>query len=103
MKNLLFELAFRFSAPTPVFWKKMQKLFLGIAGLGTSIIGVNAVVPTPFPPGLNNISSYLLLIGTIGAFLAQFAFSFGEKELVVNGMEEADENKLDLNIEKHEG
>lgn len=61
------ELKNRIKAPTPKFWKKVRRISLIVAGIGTTL----AALPVALPVGLAAVSTYLIVGGTVGASLAQ--------------------------------
>ena len=57
----------RWKAETPDFWKKVQKIGIGIGAVGGVIVGL----PVALPAALVTLSGYLLLAGSVTATLAQ--------------------------------
>lgn len=57
----------RWKAPTPKFWKKVQKLGLAIGAIGTALVAA----PVALPVAVVSTASYMILAGTITAGLSQ--------------------------------
>ena len=57
----------RWKAPTPKFWKKVQKLGLAIGAIGTALFAA----PVALPVAVVSTASYMILAGTITAGLSQ--------------------------------
>lgn len=53
----------RFKAPTPKFWKKVQRLGITIGGLGAILIAP--------PIGLSVVGGYLITAGSVIGVLSQ--------------------------------
>jgi len=61
------ELKTRWNAPTPKFWKIVQKIGLAAGAIGTILIAAPIALPTAFV----TISGYLVVAGSITAALSQ--------------------------------
>lgn len=59
----------RIWAKTPPFFKKVRTIGLIVVGIGTAI----ATLPISLPTALAGVSSYLIVIGTTAATIAQTA------------------------------
>lgn len=57
----------RWNAKTPVFFKKVIKIGLGIAAVGTTII----TLPVALPAVLVTAGSYMVAVGTTAATIAK--------------------------------
>ena len=62
----------RFKAPTPKFWKKVQKVGITIGGLG-------AILVAP-PIGLSVVGGYLITAGSIIGVLSQLTIEDGQAD-----------------------
>ena len=61
------ELKERWSAKTPKFWKKIQKIGIALGVIGGTIIAL----PVALPAALITGAGYLLAVGTATATLSQ--------------------------------
>lgn len=65
---ILQDLKERFLAETPIFWKKVQRVFAGLVTLGISLVGI----PVDNIPLIKGIGSYLIAIGSVVVAISQF-------------------------------
>lgn len=63
------KLAERISAPTPKFWKKVQKIGITLGGLGVILVAP--------PVGLTAVGGYLITAGSIIGALSQLTVEDG--------------------------
>ena len=61
------ELLERLSEPTPKFFKKVLKISMTLAGIGTII----ATAPISLPAGIVAIGGYLATAGAVGTVIAK--------------------------------
>lgn len=57
----------RWSAKTPTFWKKVQRIGLVAGALGTAIVAA----PVALPAAIVTVSGYLIAVGGVTAALSQ--------------------------------
>jgi len=57
----------RFLAPTPKFWKKMQKLGIALGAIGGTLL----TLPVSLPAGIVTLAGYLTAIGATVAAVSQ--------------------------------
>ena len=60
-------IAQRWSAPTPKFWKRVQKIAITIG----AIAGVIVAAPITLPIAVVTVASYAITVGTVAATLSQ--------------------------------
>ena len=60
-------IAQRWSAPTPKFWKRVQKIAITIG----AIAGVIVTAPITLPVAVVTVASYAITVGTVAATLSQ--------------------------------
>ena len=60
-------IAQRWSAPTPKFWKRVQKIAITIG----AIAGVIVAAPITLPVAVVTVASYAITVGTVAATLSQ--------------------------------
>ena len=60
-------LAQRFKAPTPKFWKKVQKLAIAVG----AVAGVIVAAPITLPAAVVTVAGYAITAGTVAATLSQ--------------------------------
>ena len=63
MKNLIK----RWKAETPTFWKKVQKVGIGVGAIG----GVIVSLPIALPAALITIGGYMVAVGSVTAVLSK--------------------------------
>ncbi len=56
----------RWKAETPTFWKKVQKIGIGVSAIGGALVGL----PVILPAGLVTIGGYLVAIGSVATVLS---------------------------------
>lgn len=73
MSNFLKQASARWSATSPVFFKKIKTFGAGLAATGTSLAaGGGALPPTVhFPPMLITIGGYMIVAGLVSAAVAK--------------------------------
>jgi hypothetical protein len=57
----------RFESPTPGFFKKLQRLGLAVAAVGTTVIAL----PVALPALLTQVAGYCILAGGVAAAVSQ--------------------------------
>lgn len=57
----------RWKAETPSFWKKVQKIGIGIGAVGGVIVGL----PVALPAALVTIGGYMVAVGSVAAVLSK--------------------------------
>ena len=67
----------RFKAPTPKFWKKVQKLGLALTAVGALVVSA----PVSLPAAVITAGSYAAFGGGIIAALSQFTVEDSQVEL----------------------
>ena len=65
------ELINRIKAPTPTFWKKVQKACIGIGVVSGAITTAVATGGVALPASIATIFGYMTAIGAFGAGLSQ--------------------------------
>lgn len=60
-------LAQRFKAPTPKFWKKVQKIAIAVG----AVAGVIVAAPITLPAAVVTVAGYAITAGTVAATLSQ--------------------------------
>ena len=68
-------IAQRWSAPTPKFWKRVQKIAITIG----AIAGVIVTAPITLPVAVVTIASYAITVGTVAATLSQLTVESNEQ------------------------
>jgi predicted MFS family arabinose efflux permease len=61
------ELIKRFNDPTPMFWKKVQKIGIALGAIGGVVLATPAL-----PAGIIVVGGYLATVGAVTATLSQF-------------------------------
>lgn len=59
----------RVSAPTPPFWKRVQKISFILAGVSAAIL----TAPVSLPVGIVTVAGYIATLGTVTGALSQTA------------------------------
>ena len=57
----------RWSAPTPKFWKRVQKIAITVG----AVAGVIVTAPITLPVAVVTVASYAITVGTVAATLSQ--------------------------------
>lgn len=65
----------RWSAPTPKFWKRVQKIAITIG----AVAGVLISAPVALPAALLTLSGYAITAGTVAATLSQLTIESHEQ------------------------
>jgi hypothetical protein len=65
----------RWSAPTPKFWKRVQKIAITIG----AIAGVIVTAPITLPVAVVTVASYAITVGTVAATLSQLTVESNEQ------------------------
>lgn len=68
-------IAQRWSAPTPKFWKRVQKIAITIG----AIAGVIVTAPITLPVAVVTVASYAITVGTVAATLSQLTVQDNEQ------------------------
>lgn len=68
-------IAQRWSAPTPNFWKRVQKIAITIG----AVAGVLISAPVALPAALLTLSGYAITAGTVAATLSQLTIESHEQ------------------------
>ena len=68
-------IAQRWSAPTPKFWKRVQKIAITIG----AIAGVIVTAPLTLPVAVVTVASYAITVGTVAATLSQLTVESNEQ------------------------
>lgn len=68
-------IAQRWSAPTPKFWKRVQKIAITIG----AIAGVIVTAPITLPVAVVTVASYAITVGTVAATLSQLTVKSNEQ------------------------
>lgn len=68
-------IAQRWSAPTPKFWKRVQKIAITIG----AIAGVIVTAPITLPVAVLTVASYAITVGTVAATLSQLTVQDNEQ------------------------
>ena len=66
----------RWSAPTPKFWKRVQKIAITIG----AIAGVIVTAPITLPVAVVTVASYAITVGTVAATLSQLTVESNESK-----------------------
>lgn len=69
-------IAQRWSAPTPKFWKRVQKIAITIG----AIAGVIVAAPITLPVAVVTVASYAITVGTVAATLSQLTVESNESK-----------------------
>ena len=69
-------IAQRWSAPTPKFWKRVQKIAITIG----AIAGVIVTAPITLPVAVVTVASYAITVGTVAATLSQLTVEDNESK-----------------------
>jgi hypothetical protein len=69
-------IAQRWSAPTPKFWKRVQKIAITIG----AIAGVIVTAPITLPVAVVTVASYAITVGTVAATLSQLTVESNESK-----------------------
>jgi len=69
-------IAQRWSAPTPKFWKRVQKIAITIG----AIAGVIVTAPITLPVAVVTVASYAITVGTVAATLSQLTVENNESK-----------------------
>lgn len=65
----------RWSAKTPKFWKRVQKIAITIG----AIAGVIVTAPITLPVAVVTVASYAITVGTVAATLSQLTIENNEQ------------------------
>ncbi len=65
----------RWSAPTPKFWKKVQRIAITIG----AVAGVIIAAPITLPAALVTVATYAITAGTVAATLSQLTIESNEQ------------------------
>lgn len=65
----------RWSAKTPKFWKRVQKIAITIG----AIAGVIVTAPITLPVAVVTVASYAITVGTVAATLSQLTVESNEQ------------------------
>lgn len=65
----------RWSAKTPKFWKRVQKIAITIG----AIAGVIVTAPITLPVAVVTVASYAITVGTVAASLSQLTIESNEQ------------------------
>ena len=68
-------IAQRWSAKTPKFWKRVQKIAITIG----AIAGVIVTAPITLPVAVVTVASYAITVGTVAATLSQLTVESNEQ------------------------
>lgn len=66
----------RWSAKTPKFWKRVQKIAITIG----AIAGVIVTAPITLPVAVVTVASYAITVGTVAATLSQLTVESNESK-----------------------
>lgn len=64
----------RWKAETPIFWKKVQKIGLGIGAIGGLLVSGTIALPITFV----TIGSYMVAVGSVTAVLSKLTIKDNE-------------------------
>ena len=71
----------RWNAPTPKFWKKVQKIAIAVGAAA----GVIVAAPIALPASVVTVAGYLVTAGTVAATLSQLTVvDSPDQEIVTN-------------------
>ena len=65
----------RWSAPTPKFWKRVQKIAITVG----AVAGVIIAAPITLPAALVTVATYAITAGTVAATLSQLTIEDNEQ------------------------
>jgi hypothetical protein len=65
----------RWSAPTPKFWKKVQRIAITIG----AVAGVIIAAPITLPAAVVTVATYAITAGTVAATLSQLTIESNEQ------------------------
>ena len=68
-------IAERFKAPTPTFWKKIQKIGLTLGAIG----GILVAAPITLPAAIVTAAGYMVVAGGVTATLSQLTVKDNEQ------------------------
>jgi hypothetical protein len=69
------ELIDRLKAPTPKFWKRVQRIGASLATIGFGILAIPATSGIALPLIVVNLANYALVVGITAGGVAQLAVS----------------------------
>jgi hypothetical protein len=70
----------RWNAPTPKFWKKVQRVAI-VAG---AVAGIIIAAPVALPAAVITVAGYVATAGTVAATLSQLTVEDKKEEEIVN-------------------
>ena len=65
----------RWSAPTPKFWKKVQRIAITVG----AVAGVIIAAPITLPAAVVTVATYAITAGTVAATLSQLTIEDNEQ------------------------
>jgi hypothetical protein len=65
----------RWSAPTPKFWKRVQKIAITVG----AVAGVIIAAPITLPAAVVTVATYAITAGTVAATLSQLTIESNEQ------------------------
>jgi hypothetical protein len=65
----------RWSAPTPKFWKRVQRIAITVG----AVAGVIIAAPITLPAALVTVATYAITAGTVAATLSQLTIESNEQ------------------------
>ena len=65
----------RWSAPTPKFWKKVQRIAITVG----AVAGVIIAAPITLPAAVVTVATYAITAGTVAATLSQLTIESNEQ------------------------
>jgi hypothetical protein len=65
----------RWSAPTPKFWKRVQKIAITVG----AVAGVIIAAPITLPAAVVTVATYAITAGTVAATLSQLTIEDNEQ------------------------
>jgi hypothetical protein len=74
LKDIKMTIKQRWKAETPDFWKKVQKIGLGIGAIGGIIISGTIALPTT----VITIGGYMVAVGSVTAVLSKLTIKNGQ-------------------------
>jgi hypothetical protein len=66
----------RWSAPTPKFWKRVQKIAITVG----AVAGVIIAAPITLPAAVVTVATYAITAGTVAATLSQLTIEHNESK-----------------------
>jgi hypothetical protein len=63
----------RATDPTPPFWKKVRRLGLMVAGVGTALLTIPTTAGIALPAVVSTFAGYAVVAGTVTTALSQLA------------------------------